>query len=168
VRVLGIDPSLNATGYGVVEYADHSMTLVEGGVITPARLKNLETRLADLQRSLGEIISLLHPDAVVVEEVFSQTAYPRTAIVMAHARGALICAAALANKPVFHYSATAVKRALLGDGGASKQQVAAMVTQALRLKHSPSPADVTDALALAITHCRRCTRASVFARKFGR
>jgi len=87
--------------------------------------------------------------------VFSRTAYPRTAIMMAHARGVLVCTAAQKDMPVFHYSATAVKRALVGNGFASKEQVAAMVIQALRLRSSPKPVDKTDALALAIAHARR-------------
>lgn len=168
MRILGIDPSLNTTGYGVVEFAAGSARLVEGGVITPARAKSLELRLADLQRSLADIIETLHPDVMVVEDVFSQTAYPRTAIMMAHARGALICAAALANTPIFHYSATAVKRALVGNGGASKQQVASMVVQTLQLKRSPTPEDVTDALALAIAHGRRASNRDLVQRDYSR
>jgi crossover junction endodeoxyribonuclease RuvC len=155
VRILGLDPSLNTTGYGVVECNGSAMRLVEGGVITPARSDDLSLRLAELQRGLADVILTLRPDVMVVEEVFSQTAYPRTAIMMAHARGALVCIAAMEEVPVFNYSATAVKRALVGNGLASKQQVAAMVVQALRLRRRPSPADVTDALALAIAHARR-------------
>jgi crossover junction endodeoxyribonuclease RuvC len=155
MRILGLDPSLHSTGYGVVEFANGTPRLVEGGVIAPARSRRLEERLAELQRSLSEIIGSLHPDVMVVEEVFSRNAYPQTAILMAHARGALICAAALTSMPVFHYSATAVKRALVGNGAASKQQVAAMVVQMLRLRRKPAPPDVTDALALAIAHGRR-------------
>ena len=101
------------------------------------------------------MIDSLHPDVMIVEEVFSQTAYPKTAILMAHARGALVCAAALGGLPVFDYAATRVKLALVGRGAASKAQVAAMVVQTLRLRRAPSEHDVTDALALAITHARR-------------
>jgi crossover junction endodeoxyribonuclease RuvC len=155
MRILGIDPSLNATGYGVVECDGPLMRLVEGGIIAPARTKDLSERLAELQRGLADVIGALRPDVMVVEEVFSRTAYPRTAILMAHARGALVCAAAMRGMLVFNYSATAVKRALVGNGAASKQQVAAMVVQALRLRRRPEPADVTDALALAIAHARR-------------
>jgi len=155
VRILGLDPSLNTTGYGVVECDRATMRLVEGGVIVPARVRDLSRRLVELQRGLADVIESLHPDVMVVEEVFSRTAYPRTAIMMAHARGALVCAAALQDMPVYNYSATAVKRALVGNGLASKEQVAAMVVQALRLRKRPSPADVTDALALAIAHARR-------------
>lgn len=161
MRILGIDPSLNTTGYGVIECSRGAMQLVEGGVIVPGRSKKLAERLAELQRGLADVIASLRPDVMVVEEVFSQTAYPRTAIMMAHARGALVCVAAMESMPVFNYSATAVKRALVGNGAASKQQVASMVVHALRLRRSPTPADVTDALALAIAHGRRTGNGAV-------
>jgi crossover junction endodeoxyribonuclease RuvC len=152
MRVLGVDPSLNITGYGVVEQNGAALRLVEGGTISPGRGDRLADRLAELQRGLADVIATFHPDVMVVEEVFSRTAYPRTAILMAHARGALVCAAAIAGIPVHDYAATAVKRALVGRGTATKEQVAAMV---LHLRRPPSPADVTDALALAIAYLRR-------------
>jgi crossover junction endodeoxyribonuclease RuvC len=158
--VLGIDPSLNATGYGVVDCDGSVMRLVEGGIIAPARSSDLSERLAELQRGLADVIGSLRPEVMVVEEVFSRSAYPRTAILMAHARGVLVGTAAMKGIGVFNYSATAVKRALVGNGAASKQQVAAMVVQALRLKRRPEPADVTDALALAIAHGRRANGAA--------
>lgn len=155
MRVLGVDPSLHVTGYGVVELRGSSLRLVEGGVIAPAARASLAQRVADLQRGLADVIDAFAPDAMVVEQIFARTAYPRTAILMAHARGALVCAASLAGIPVHDFAATAVKRALVGRGAATKQQVAAMVVQALRLRRPPSPADVTDALALAIAYVRR-------------
>jgi len=155
VRVLGVDPSLRVTGYGVVERNGAGLRLVEGGVISTGRVRGIGQRLAELQRGLSEVIETLHPDVMIVEEVFSRTAYPRTAILMAHARGALVSAAAMAGIPVHDFTATAVKRALVGRGAATKHQVAAMVVQALRLRKRPSPADVTDALALAIAFLRR-------------
>jgi len=155
VRILGVDPSLHVTGYGVVETRDAALKLVEGGVISPGKNAGLAERLAELQRGINEVIQTLRPDAMVVEEVFSQTAYPRTAILMAHARGALVCAAALAGIPVYDLAPTAVKRALVGRGAATKEQVASMVVQGLGLRKRPAPADVTDALALAIAYLRR-------------
>jgi len=155
VRILGVDPSLNVTGYGVIESNGAGLRLVEGGVISPGKRGPLSERLAELQRGMADVIASLHPDVMIVEEVFSQTAYPKTAILMAHARGALVCAAALAGIPVHDYAATAVKRALVGRGAATKTQVAAMVVQALRLRKRPSPEDVSDALALAIAFVRR-------------
>jgi len=154
-RILGLDPSLHTTGYGVVECEGPLLRLLEGGVIVPGRSGTLPERLSELQRGLSDVIHALRPDVVVIEEIFARTAYPRTAILMAHARGALVCTAAHNGMPVFDYSATAVKRALVGNGQASKDQVAAMVVQALRLRARPTPADVTDALALAIAHARR-------------
>jgi len=155
VRVLGVDPSLHITGYGVVERNGSGLRLIEGGTITPGKSAGLSERLADLQRGIADVISSLHPDVMIVEEVFARTAYPRTAILMAHARGALVCAAAVAGLPVYDYAATAVKRALVGRGAATKEQVASMVVDALRLRKRPSPPDVTDALALAIAYLRR-------------
>ena len=155
MRVLGVDPSLHITGYGVVERNGSGLRLIEGGTITPGKSAGLSERLADLQRGIADVISSLHPDVMIVEEVFARTAYPRTAILMAHARGALVCAAAVAGLPVYDYAATAVKRALVGRGAATKEQVASMVVDALRLRKRPSPPDVTDALALAIAYLRR-------------
>lgn len=155
MRVLGVDPSLHITGYGVVERNGSGLRLIEGGTITPGKSAGLSERLAELQRGIADVIASLHPDVMIVEEVFARTAYPRTAILMAHARGALVCAAAVAGLPVYDYAATAVKRALVGRGGATKEQVASMVVDALRLRKRPSPPDVTDALALAIAYLRR-------------
>ena len=155
MRILGLDPSLHVTGYGVVESDGVRLRLIEGGVIEPSTSTDLARRLLELQRGMQEVMDALHPDAVVIEEIFARSAYPRTAILMAHARGALVCAAAVSDVPVYNYAATAVKRALVGNGLASKAQVAAMVVQALRLRRRPAPSDVTDALARAIAHARR-------------
>lgn len=155
MRVLGVDPSLHVTGYGVVEQDGAGLKLIEGGKITPRRDASLAERLADLQRGIDDVISSLRPDVMIVEEIFARTNHPRTAILMAHARGALVCTAAVAGLPVYDYAATAVKRALVGRGAATKDQVASMVVDALRLRKRPSPPDVTDALALAIAYLRR-------------
>lgn len=155
MRALGIDPSLRSTGYGVVEEDGAGYRLIEGGVLAPLAGAAFESRLAELSRGLSEIIAGLRPDVMVIEEVYSRPSHPRTAILMAHARGALVCAAALARLPVVDYAATTVKVALVGRGTASKEQVAAMVVRLLGLRRRPSPADVTDALALAIVHLRR-------------
>jgi crossover junction endodeoxyribonuclease RuvC len=134
------------------------LKLIEGGVISPPHKAAFENRLAALVRGLNDIIRALRPDAMVIEEVFSRPGYPKTALMMAHARGALVCAAALAELPVFDYTAKTVKLALVGRGGASKEQVARMVVHILGLKRRPAPADVTDALALAIAHLHRLRR----------
>lgn len=156
MRILGVDPSLHRTGYGVVDSDGGDIALVEGGVIEPGPARGLPERLAELQRALSEVIASLRPDVMVIEEVFSRTAHPRTAILMAHARGALVCAGAMSGIPVLTYGATAVKRALIGHGAATKEQISAMVAHTLRKRyHLP---DVTDALALAIVHARRSSK----------
>lgn len=155
MRILGLDPGLNTTGYGVIQCNGSTMQLVKFGVISLARKSPLAQRLVKLQRDLAQIILTLQPEVMVIEDVFSRTAYPHTAIMMAHARGVLVCTAAQQDMPVFSYSATAIKRALVGNGLASKEQVAAMVMQALGLRVKPDPVDKTDALALAIAHARR-------------
>lgn len=157
MRVLGVDPSLLRTGYGVIESRNGSLTLVEGGVLSPPRSLDIAQRLIALQRGLARVIEEHHPDVMVVEEVFSQTAFPKTALLMAHARGALVCAAAAANVAVVDYAATSVKRALVGRGGATKEQVWHMVLHTLRLRTKPKHNDITDALALAIAHLRRAS-----------
>ncbi len=153
--VLGVDPSLHTTGYGVVKADGASLLLLDGGVIAPGRIAKLPQRLAQLQRGLCDVITTLNPDVMVIEEVYSRVAYPKTAILMAHARGALISAAAGCGLAVQDFAATSTKRALVGRGAATKEQVAAMVMQALGLARAPFPDDVTDALALAIAYARR-------------
>jgi len=161
MRILGVDPSLRCTGYGVVECNGAGLRLLEGGVIAPRVRAPFESRLAELARGLADVIEGFQPDAMIVEEVFSRSGYPKTALLMAHARGALVSTAARARLPVFNYAATTVKRALVGRGGASKEQVAAMVVQLLGLRRRPQPPDVTDALALAITHIHRLPNRAV-------
>lgn len=155
MRVLGVDPSLLVTGYGVVESRGPSLRLLDGGIITPGRSAALGDRLAELQRGLEDVIDEFHPSVMVVEEVFSHARYPRTALLMAHARGALLCAAAQAGIAVHDLAATAVKLAVAGRGSATKAQVSAMVIHTLRMRAAPKKSDVTDALALAIAFVRR-------------
>src|SRR5579863_1417636 len=156
MRILGVDPSLYVAGFGLIEANGGGLRLIEAGVLAPERGQTLSERLADLQRGILEIVRSFKPDAMVVEQVFSRGAFPRTALLMAHARGALVCSAGLCSLPVFDYAATSVKKALVGRGAATKEQVAAMVVHALHLRRTPSPEDVTDALALAIAHALRC------------
>jgi crossover junction endodeoxyribonuclease RuvC len=155
VRVLGIDPSVRSTGYGVIEVRGSSVKLVEAGVISTDGRQTFSVRLGDINKSLTELIDATHPDVVAIEEVFARAVNPKTTIMMAHARGALLAAAASARLDVVEFSATSVKRAIAGSGAASKEQVARMVVQMLRLASVPRPADVTDALALALACAHR-------------
>ena len=154
MRVLGVDPGLNTTGYGAVEADGGRSRLVEGGVITTSSELPLETRLHEIHQGLRDVVADTRPDVVIVEELYSKYRHPRTAILMGHARGAAFLAAAESGVPVLGYAASAIKRALTGTGRASKEQVQQMVVRLLGLTEAPGPVDVTDALALALCHAR--------------
>jgi crossover junction endodeoxyribonuclease RuvC len=153
--VLGVDPSLRSTGYGVVDYDDSRFRLVEAGTITTRASDGLAGRLGDIAESLAAVIAATQPVIMVVEEVFARSVNPKTTIMMAHARGAALGAAAARGLQVHEFAATTVKRALVGSGSASKGQVAKMVVRLLGLRREPKPADVTDALAMAIAFAHR-------------
>ena len=160
MRILGIDPGLERTGYGVVELAagvGHPR-LVEAGVVRTRPADPLGDRLAELLAGLEAVLAEFRPDAVAVEELYSHYAHPRTAILMGHARGVAILAAARAGVPIASYSATHVKKSLVGAGHASKEQVQRAVRNLFNLKETPEPPDVADALAVALCHAHRAAR----------
>lgn len=150
--ILGIDPALGTTGYGVIRGSGNRSTLVEAGVIRVARSGPLEKRLLELHDGIKEILAQFHPEAVAVEQLYSHYDRPTTAIIMGHARGVICLAAAQANVPVFHYEATKVKKLLTSNGRASKDQMQRAVQMQLNLLKPLEPADVADALAIALTH----------------
>lgn len=150
MRILGIDPALRTTGYGVVEGNRSRVRLVEAGTVAPQVRASLEDRLSELHAGIREVIAQTNPEAVVIEELYTAYRNPLTAILMAHARGVLCLAAAQAGLAVHTLGHAHVKRALVGSGGARKEQVNAMVTQLLGLARAPKPDDVSDALALAL------------------
>jgi crossover junction endodeoxyribonuclease RuvC len=159
VRILGIDPALRVTGYGVIDGNGARVKLVEAGVVSP-RLGALEMRLRQLHEAMAEIIEQTRPDVVVIEELYTTYRNPGTAILMGHARGVLALASAQAGIPVRTIGHSHVKRALTGSGSARKEQVGAMVARMLGLRSRPDPADVSDALALAIAFHHRSARCS--------
>jgi crossover junction endodeoxyribonuclease RuvC len=144
-RILGIDPGLNITGYGVLERSAGGPVICEAGVVRSHPRRSLEERLAEVMRSLT-------PQIMAVEELYSHYERPRTAILMGHARGVICLAAAHAHIPVRHYAATQVKRLLTGSGRASKQQIQQAICRELSLAAPPDPPDVADALAIALCH----------------
>lgn len=152
VTVLGIDPGLGATGYSIVRAAGRVVSLCEAGVIRTDGGAPLQDRLLTLYRGVKGIIEEIRPDVMVVEELHSRYHHPLTAIKMAHARGAIYCAAAEHGVPVEGYAPTRVKKAITGNGHASKEQIQRMVQMALGLQSLPEPPDVADALALSLCH----------------
>jgi len=152
MRIIGIDPGLQLTGYGCVHLADgqHEPTLIEGGVIRLSPRKALPVRLTELHEELGKVFDELRPELVVVEQLFTHYKHVRTGILMGHARGVILLTAAQRNIDVQSYAATQVKRYLTGRGRADKSQVQRAVQVALGLPTLPDPPDVADALAIAL------------------
>jgi crossover junction endodeoxyribonuclease RuvC len=163
MRILGIDPGIERTGYGVVELAAGvgAPRLVEAGVVRTRPADPLPDRLAEIRAGLAAVIDEFKPDAVAVEELYSHYAHPRTAILMGHARGVAVLAAAEAHVPVVSYSATHIKKSLVGSGHASKEQVQRAVQSLFNLKAVPHPPDVADALAVALCHAYRAVRVAL-------
>jgi crossover junction endodeoxyribonuclease RuvC len=156
-RVIGIDPGLRITGYGVVDLPDGSIepTLVEGGIIRIDPVAEMETRLGQLHDELSEIVARLKPDCFAVEKLYAHYKHPRTAILMGHARGVILLCAQQRGLPVQDWPSTEVKKALTGYGHASKEQVQRAVQTQCGLDELPSPPDVADAIAIALCHGRR-------------
>jgi len=153
-RIIGVDPGLNITGYGVVEKHGDAVKLLEAGVIRlpPSRGENLPARLESLFQELRQVMKEFEPQAMCLEEVYSHADYPRTAILMGHARGVICLAARLAGIPVLSFSAKRVKQAVTGNGNASKLQVQRAVQHYFSLNRTPHPPDVADALAAALCY----------------
>jgi crossover junction endodeoxyribonuclease RuvC len=163
MRILGIDPGLERTGYGVIETLDAApgaMRLLEAGVVRTSPKNDLAVRLAELHTGLAAVLAEFRPDAVAVEQLYSHYKHPRTAILMGHARGVVFLAAAQAGVPVSSYGATHIKKALVGSGHASKHQVQRAIQSHFGLARAPEPADVADALAVALCHAHRAARAA--------
>jgi crossover junction endodeoxyribonuclease RuvC len=151
--VLGIDPGTAVTGYGVVERAgDGGVRLVECGVIRTSPRSVLALRLREVFEGVGELLDRHRPCAMAVEGVFFGK-NARTAVVLGHARGAVLLAAALRGLDVAEYPPAEVKNALVGTGRAAKQQVAYMTQKLLRLREPPRPEDAADGVAVALCHC---------------
>jgi crossover junction endodeoxyribonuclease RuvC len=153
VIVLGVDPGVATTGYGVVSRAgDGAVTLLECGVVRTQASSPLPVRLREIYDGLGEVLVRHAVDAMAVEGVF-YAKNVRTTVVLGHARGAALLAATLRDLPVFEYSPAEIKNAVAGTGRATKEQVQFMVQRLLRLRTPPSPADAADGVAAALCHC---------------
>ncbi len=146
--MLGLDPGLSHTGYAVLQATDGRPRISETGVLVTRRRDNLGGRLLQLHRDVQELVRELHPDVVVLEGLFVHHAYPRTAIVLGHARGIICLAAAEERVEVMELAPSVVKRAVTGSGRASKIQVQAAVRTLLGLRRL-SDSHAADALALA-------------------
>ncbi len=149
MRILGIDPGLQVTGFGVIEKNGQRLDYIASGRVKSGR-GELAERLKTLLEGLSEVIATHRPTEVVVEKVFVNV-NPQSTLALGQARGTAICAAVLAGLPVAEYTALQVKQAVVGNGHAKKEQVQHMVRRLLSLAGAPG-ADAADALACAICH----------------
>ena len=150
LRILGIDPGLGVTGYGVVEKTGGTLVYIASGRIRSVQEEPLAERLSTILAGLAEVIESYAPVEVAVEKVFVNV-NPQSTLLLGQARGAAICAAVLARLPVSEYTALQVKQSVVGQGHARKEQVQEMVKRLLQLPAHPG-ADAADALACAICH----------------
>lgn len=150
--IVGIDPALAITGYGVIQVKGTALTVIEAGIIQTSAKEATSKRLNKIYRGVLNLISDTGADCLVLEKIYSHYKHPATACILGQARGAISLAAASKGIPLFEYSATRIKKAIVGKGLASKAQVQAMIGHTLGLKKLPSYMDVTDALASAVAH----------------
>ena len=149
VRILGVDPGLRVTGFGIIEKTGSKLQYVTSGCVRSGT-GELAARLKTILDGLAEVIAANHPQQVAIEKVFVNV-NPQSTLALGQARGTAICAAVLAGLPVSEYTALQVKQSVVGKGHAAKDQVQHMVRRLLALPGDPSP-DAADALACAICH----------------
>jgi crossover junction endodeoxyribonuclease RuvC len=154
-RILGVDPGLQVTGYAVLEAAARGPIVCEAGVIRTAEGRetpDMAHRVLALYNGLVEVVGQFQPNVMVVEQLYAHYEHPRTAILMAHARGVIFLSAAQHDIPVVSYNASRIKKTITGHGRASKEQVQYTMMRELHLAQVPEPPDVADALAAALCH----------------
>jgi len=156
MKILGIDPGIATVGFGVIESQKNHQRLITCGVITTPAKTALSSRLDRIYSDLNELIDILKPDAVAIEELFFNTNIT-TGISVAHSRGVMLLAIYRAGLPVYEYTPLQVKQAVVGYGRAEKNQVIDMVRRILNLDAPPKPDDAADAVAIALCHARSST-----------
>ena len=156
-RVMGVDPGLVATGFAILEAGPGAVEVVTAGVIGTTAGQSLEARLDTLHRAVHEVIAKQAPAALIVEDLYTEYKFPRTAILMGHARGVIYLAARQLGVTVLALTPAEVKRAVTGNGAAGKAQVQRAMQTLLGLASLPRPSHVADALGLAVTGMVRVT-----------
>ncbi len=152
-RVVGVDPGLNVTGYAVVEPGQGGAFVVEAGCIRGGRdASSLGRRLHTIHAGILEVLDLYPPEALALEQVHSHPNHPRSSLLLAHARGVIVLAAAQRGVPVVGYAPTRIKKTLTGSGKAPKEQMQHAIRVELGLDRIPEPHDVADACAVALCH----------------
>ncbi len=156
MRILGIDPGVATVGFGLIEAERAQARMLQYGAITTEAGLPLSARLLQIGRDMEELIDRCRPEVIAVEELFFNTNIT-TGISVAHGRGVILYTAEKRGVPLFEYTPSQVKQAVVGYGKAEKRQVMDMTRRLLRLRSVPRPDDAADALALALCHARSVT-----------
>ncbi|MFH1790783.1 MAG: crossover junction endodeoxyribonuclease RuvC, partial [Candidatus Omnitrophota bacterium] len=149
--ILGVDPGLRITGYGLIEAGlPERIKLIEAGIIRTSTKDGISGRLKRIYSGLHDLVSKYRPDVLVLEKLYSHSRHPTTSILMAHARGVICLLSGLNGIRLVNYPSTRVKKSISGSGHASKVQIQKVMMDTLKLHKCPEPVDVTDALSLAL------------------
>lgn len=151
MRVIGFDPGINNTGFGILDYNKRNAKAYGYGVIRPPKNKPLQERLKYLHDETMKLLSEFKPDVIAVEDTFYHKNF-KSAMMLGQARGVIILAAARNDLPCAEFAPKKVKQSVVGNGNASKEQVQYMVQNILKLKDIPTPFDSSDALAVGICY----------------
>ena len=152
MRILGIDPGLITTGYGVVDVEGGKIKVLEAGTIQPKTADAFERRIAKVHQHITTVLAMHKPDTVVLEKLYAHTKHPTTACVLGHVRGVICLSTAQHKVALVEYSVKRGRQALVGNGNATKLQVQAFVKRLLRIEGTEMALDASDALALALGH----------------
>ena len=150
MRILGIDPGLQLTGYGVVDYHFRKSKLIDAGVIRLNAKSTIPERLVELEYELEEIFQEHSPEVCAVEQLYAHYKHPRTAILMGHARGVILLVAQRHKAQIEQFAANRIKQSVGGYGHAGKATMQRAIQAVFNLKKVPEPPDVADALAVAL------------------
>jgi crossover junction endodeoxyribonuclease RuvC len=152
LKILGVDPGLRVTGYGVIDVSNGQIVLIEAGVVRTDADSGIAARLHKVHRALSELVAETKPDTLVIEKLYAHYKHPSTAILMGHVRGVVCLISGSAGIPLVSMPSTHVKKSVTGMGHAGKLQMQRMIQHTLGLKTLPEPPDVADALAVALSY----------------
>jgi len=151
ITVLGIDPGLSLTGFGIINKNGNALEVVDYGIIKTSSKKTISERLKELHEGLSKVLASNRIDQVAIEKIFFNTNL-KTVVSVSEARGVILFTLDSFNKKIFEYTPLEAKKAVLGKGRATKEEITASVTNILCLEKEPRPDDVADALAIALCH----------------
>jgi len=154
MKILGVDPGLKTTGYGLIRLQGNKIQLMEAGIITPKTKEVFQNRIATIYRGLEEIIEQHRPDVIVLEKLYTHYRHATTACILGHVRGVICLLSSLKNVQLVEYSVKRIRVALTGKGSVSKIQTQSMVAHLLGIKAEKLTADASDALALALGYAQ--------------